>query len=96
MFIETLRKYPVLPFVDRFCSSDYPLPSPSGNGTVMLPKGTAVYIPIFALHYDPQYYSEPGKFDPERFNEEDKQNRPNYAYLPFGEGPRVCIGKKMY
>jgi cytochrome P450 family 6 len=75
------------------CDSDYTLPSASGNGTVILPKGAAVYIPVFALHYDPQYYPDTDKFDPERFTEENKQNRPNYTYLPFGDGPRICIGK---
>jgi cytochrome P450 family 6 len=93
MFTETLRKYPVVTFLDRMCSSDYTLPSASGNGTVILPKGTGVYIPILALHHDPQYFPDPDKFDPERFTEENKQNRPNYTYLPFGEGPRMCIGK---
>jgi cytochrome P450 family 6 len=93
MFTETLRKYPVVPFLDRMCVSDYTLPSASGNGTVTLPKGTGVYIPIFALHYDKQYYPDPDKFDPERFTEENKQNRPSYTYLPFGEGPRICIGE---
>ncbi|PNF21097.1 Cytochrome P450 6j1 [Cryptotermes secundus] len=92
---ETLRKYPVLPFLDRMCGSDYTLPSTSGNGTVLLPKGTGVFIPVFALHYDPQYYPDPDKFDPERFTEENKQNRPNYTYLPFGEGPRICIGMRF-
>jgi hypothetical protein len=76
------------------CDSDYPLPSPSGNGTIILPKGTGVYIPVFALHHDPKYYPNPEKFDPERFSEENKQNRPNYTYLAFGEGPRMCMGKK--
>jgi cytochrome P450 family 6 len=94
MFTEILRRYPVLPFLDRMCSSDYTLPSASENRTVILPKGTGVFIPIYALHNDPQYYPDPEKFDPERFTEENKQNRPNYTYLPFGEGPRICIGKK--
>jgi cytochrome P450 len=93
MFTETLRKYPVLPFLDRMCDSDYKLPSASGRGTVILPKGTGVYLPVFALHHDSQYFPDPDKFDPERFTQENKQNRPNYTYLPFGEGPRICIGK---
>jgi cytochrome P450 len=93
VFTETLRKYPILPFVDRMSCSDYELPAPTGTGTIIFPAGTAVYIPTLAIHNDPTYYPEPEKFDPDRFTEENKHSRPNRTYLPFGEGPRVCIGK---
>jgi len=92
VFTETLRKYPTLPFLDRMCISDYELPSFSGNGTITLPAGTGIYIPVLALHFDPMYFPEPEKFDPERFTEENKQSYPKYSYIPFGEGPRMCIG----
>jgi cytochrome P450 family 6 len=93
IFTETLRKYPVLPFLDRTCLNDYKLPSPSGEGTVILPAGTYIYIPLLGPHYDPKYFPDPEKFEPERFTEENKQSRPKYAHIPFGEGPRMCIGK---
>jgi cytochrome P450 family 6 len=44
------------------------------------------------IHYDEEYYPEPKKFDPERFSDEYKKTRHNYAFMPFGEGPRNCIG----
>jgi len=88
-FSETLRKYPPLPMLSRECSRPYKIP---GTDTV-LEKGVVVIIPVTALHYDSKYYPEPDRFDPERFSEEEKQKRHHYVYLPFGEGPRICIGK---
>jgi hypothetical protein len=96
VFTETLRKYPILPFLDRVCCSDYELSAPNGNGTITLPAGTGVYIPVLALHHDPTYFSEPQKFDPDRFTEESKYSRPSYTYIPFGEGARMCIGKDRH
>ena len=93
VFIETLRKYPIFPLVDRLSCSDYELPAPKGKGTVTLPAGTGVCIPVFVLHHDKTYYPQPEKFDPDRFTEENINSRPKYTYIPFGEGPRNCIGK---
>ena len=93
IFTETLRKFLIFPFLDRKRSSDYELAAPTAYGTVTLPAGTSVYIPALGLHYDPAYFPEPEKFDPDRFTEENKQSRPNYTYIPFGEGPRMCISE---
>jgi cytochrome P450 family 6 len=92
VFTETLRKYPIVPFLDRVSFSDYILPSPSGNGTITLPAGTGVIISLLGIHHDSQYFPDPEKFDPERFTEENKRSRPKYSYIPFGEGMRICIG----
>jgi cytochrome P450 family 6 len=92
VFTETLRKYPVLPFLDRTCFSDYELPSPSGNGTVTLPAGTGIFVSVLGIQNDPQYFPEPEIFDPERFTWENKRTIPKCAYIPFGEGLRMCIG----
>lgn len=58
----------------------------------MIEKGQKIIIPIFSLHYDPRYFSDPEVFDPNRFLPEEKAKRPNGVYLPFGHGPRLCIG----
>ena len=52
-------------------------------------------IPTYAIHHDPQYYPDPYKFIPERFNAENKKNRNPYAYMPFGVGPRNCIAMRF-
>ncbi|EZA62497.1 Cytochrome P450 6j1 [Ooceraea biroi] len=54
------------------------------NTGVVIEKGTSIYIPI---HYDPQYFPDPYKFDSERFSEENKRNIPSCVYYPFEEGP---------
>ncbi|XP_076618278.1 cytochrome P450 6k1-like [Colletes latitarsis] len=88
---ESLRKYPPLAFLDRVCNTNYKVP----NSDLVLEKDTPVYISSFGLHYDPQYYPDPEKFDPLRFTEENKQKRPNCVYLSFGEGPHNCIGLRL-
>jgi len=65
------------------------------NSDLVLEKGTPIYISMLGLHYDPEYFPDPEKFDPERFTEENKRNRPSCIYLPFGDGPRTCIGKNI-
>lgn len=64
------------------------------NGNV-LPKGTGVLISVLGFHRDPEFFPDPLKFDPERFTDENKSTRPNLAYLPFGDGPRICIGMRF-
>ncbi|CAH1104820.1 unnamed protein product [Psylliodes chrysocephalus] len=87
---ETLRKYPVLPFLDRKCLNEYKLPGTD----LVLEKGTSIYIPLFGLHYDEKYFPEPDKYDPERFANP-KCNSEGLVYMPFGEGPRICIGERL-
>lgn len=58
-------------------------------------KGTVIVIPIFGLHRDPKYYPEPERFDPERFSNDNKSKIKPYTYLPFGVGPRHCLGSRF-
>jgi cytochrome P450 len=89
LFSETLRKYPPVPILNRECTKTYKIP----DTDIVLEKGILTVVPVLALHYDPKYYPDPERFDPERFSEEEKAKRHHYVYLPFGEGPRICIGK---
>lgn len=72
----------------RESTDDYTIPGTK----ILLHKGTHVLIPIFPIHRDPQHYSNPELFDPERFSHENKKKLHQYAFIPFGEGPRNCIG----
>lgn len=91
-FSETLRKYPAVAFINRKCVADYKIP----NTDIELKKGIDLTIPIKGLHYDEQIYENPEKFDPDRFSPENNKKRHQYAYMPFGGGPRICIGKCFF
>ncbi|KAK0166957.1 hypothetical protein PV327_004421 [Microctonus hyperodae] len=78
-------------FLDRVACVDYKVP----NSNLIIEKGTPVFIPMMGLHYDPQYFPEPDKYDPERFTENNKKLRKSCVYFPFGEGPHICIGMRI-
>lgn len=86
-FSETLRLYPILPFLIRVCNERYQL-----NEHLFIEKGTRIIVPVLGLQTDPLYYNNPNEFNPENFSKEAKAKRHHYTYLPFGEGPRNCIG----
>ncbi|RLU24065.1 hypothetical protein DMN91_004274 [Ooceraea biroi] len=77
--------------IDGFTVDTYKIP----NSDLVLEKGMPVYISMLGMHFDPEYFPDPEKFDPERFSEENKRNRPPCVYFPFGEGPRICIGARL-
>ncbi|XP_022904133.2 cytochrome P450 6a8-like isoform X1 [Onthophagus taurus] len=85
---ETLRLYPIIPTIIRNSMKDYQLPGDKNEET--LSAGTGVLISILGIHKDPEIYENPDQFIPERFAEENCINRHHYAFLPFGEGPRLC------
>ncbi|NXL24293.1 CP3AD protein, partial [Setophaga kirtlandii] len=86
---ETLRVYPLGGRIERTCKKDVEI-----NG-VTIPKGVVVTIPPYVLHRDPEYWPDPDEFRPERFSKENKESIDPYTYLPFGAGPRNCIGMRF-
>ncbi|KAI5652185.1 cytochrome p450 domain-containing protein [Phthorimaea operculella] len=94
---ETMRKWPAVQFVDRRCVKDYNLgkPNPQATEDFIVRKGEGVLIPTFSIHYDPQYFPDPNKFDPERWSETNKHQINPFSYSPFGLGPRTCLGSRF-
>jgi cytochrome P450 family 6 len=91
IFKETLRKYPPVTVLMRESTSSYTF-----DGTkISIPEKQKVWIPIYAIQRDPDIYPKPDIFDPERFSEEAVKSRDPMFYLPFGDGPRNCIGARF-
>ncbi|CAN7938238.1 unnamed protein product, partial [Ixodes hexagonus] len=88
---EGLRMFPPASRLERETTEDYVL----GNTGIKVPKGCVVAVPVWAIHHDPQYFPDPYSFRPERFSEENINSIPPYVYLPFGAGPRNCIGMRL-
>lgn len=94
VFDESLRLYPQILILGRICTKPFQLPLPNEK-SFTVDVGTPVITPVLAIHLDPKYYPDPMKFDPMRFTEEEKAKRPKCTHLPFGEGPRICLGRRF-
>lgn len=93
---ETLRKYPPAILSDRFSAKRYELPpAQPGYKSLIIEPESAIIFSTWGMQHDPKYFPNPDKFDPERFSEENKNNIHPYAYIPFGIGPRKCIGNRF-
>jgi cytochrome P450 len=85
VFKETLRLYPPAPVV-REALHDIEIDG------YLVPKGYTIYISPYTIHRKAEYFPEPETFDPERFTLEREKQLPRHAFIPFGAGPRICIG----
>jgi cytochrome P450 len=86
VFKESMRLYPPVPVYARRLLADAEIRG------VPLPKGTLVFVNPYPIHRLAEVFPEPDRFDPDRFLPEREALRPKSAYIPFGAGPRVCIG----
>ncbi|KAL0270759.1 UNVERIFIED_CONTAM: hypothetical protein PYX00_008058 [Menopon gallinae] len=92
---ESLRKWPPSILGNRVVSKDYVIARTEKNPEVLLKAGEDVWIPIIAIHRDPENFPDPEKFDPERFSEKNRDGIRPFTYMPFGNGPRNCIGLRF-
>ncbi|KAM7298796.1 cytochrome P450 3A5-like [Ixodes scapularis] len=86
---ETMRLYPGAMFLMRTCTQETTLAG------INFKPGMNVDIPVVGIHYDPEFYPDPESFKPERFLPENKDSHTPYTFLPFGSGPRSCVGTRM-
>ncbi|MBO0931228.1 cytochrome P450 [Fibrella aquatilis] len=86
---ESMRLYPPAWAMSRMALADDHI------GPFRIPKGDTVVVSPYLLHHDPTNWPDPDRFDPDRFAPGADAGRPAYAYLPFGGGPRLCIGNQF-
>jgi cytochrome P450 len=83
---ESLRLYPPFWMVDRVALED------DRVDDIAIPRGSTVIVFIYGAHHSPEYWDEPERFDPSRFSKANEKNHRPFSHLPFGAGPRGCIG----
>lgn len=86
---EFLRMYPPVWGISRCAKEDDEL------GGYPIKKGTQILFHIYSIQRNPDYWENPNDFDPERFNPENAKKIPKHAFMPFGAGPRFCIGSNL-
>lgn len=94
---ESLRLHPPFSFISKECTETTELEYLKGKN-VTIEKGTNVYLPLYQLQHDAEYFPKPDEFKPERFDPEHggvKAFRDKGVFLTFGDGPRACMGMKF-
>lgn len=97
VFNETLRLNPPFGTFSKRCNSPIEYNDYNGN-TFTLEKDKVVIIPVYSLHTDPDFFPNPKVFDPDRFSEANGGTKPykdSSVFLPFGSGPRICLGMRF-
>jgi cytochrome P450 len=89
VLLETMRLYPPVYVIFREPKTDVRLAG------YRVPEGSAVMLPQWVVHRSERWYDDPLEFDPDRWRPERRSERPQYAYFPFGGGPRHCIGRQF-
>ncbi len=84
-----MRLYPPVWMLPREAQGDDEV------GGYHVPAGSDVLISPYTLHRHPAFWDAPDKFDPDRFDPDRPTSRPRYAYIPFGAGPRFCVGNHL-
>lgn len=94
-FLETTRLCPFPFAVWKTCTENIELSDLDGRN-VLIEKGVKIILPLNALHAHPDFYANPEKFDPTRFDESTggvKRLKDDGVFMPFGHGPRQCLGR---
>ncbi|RMH00606.1 MAG: cytochrome P450, partial [Chloroflexi bacterium] len=86
VFQESLRLCPPVPFIPRY------LPEPVTVNGRILPAPCTILVSVYNIHRHPDFWDEPEQFNPDRFEATRFASQHKYAYIPFGAGPRMCIG----
>ncbi len=86
---ETMRLYPPAWITDRVAMADDEFEG------IKIPKGVMMVTYFYGVHHDPHQWPDPERFDPDRFDKERRRQQHPYAYIPFGGGPRLCIGNSF-
>nr|AHW57301.1 CYP6AB47 [Chilo suppressalis] len=90
-FKEGMRMFPSLGFLIRKCAKQYTFQKLD----LTIDPGVRIFVPLQALHMDPLYFDNPQEFRPERFDPDVFDSNLKNIYLPFGIGPRACIGERL-
>ncbi|CAG9119207.1 unnamed protein product [Plutella xylostella] len=88
---ETMRLYPPYTVISRQCTKMYKF----DDSNLVIHRGVTITVPIASIHKDETYFENPELFDPKRFSEEIANKRPECSYLPYGVGPKKCIGQEL-